>query len=722
MGRDIREGRGRCEVMKKLAKALVLILSVSLVCFPILQVGYAQGADAQGSIVEEQGSEATPASEEADESTAETGAAETGTTEGSTSSETPSTEAGTGQVASETTDANANAAAAGAAEATTVTADDDSQVARDVRGLLLTDEGHAVDGSHLWFDLSYSKKNASDTARPGDYLTLTLKGSDAARSTNLKVDPGHFSSVTTTQDENGDTVYHLVFGDLASSALAGGVMFSATANNQTDGPKQLEVDFGGISTLIVDGKNPDDDGGNDGDVLNKKVQSGSHYFSENYYIAGQESALSYRLLFNEESVYKGSITITDPIPQGASLVDGSLHVYQLVPMPKGSSRKYYRALDISLYASVRDGDIVIDLGDYYGASGMSLPIEVAYSLKVDPGWASDIVNVATASWTDESGSHSVSSQVRMYTGNENSAAFGIKTVDRTVVSTDPDDQLVTYTIKFWNDQGFAAGAIQLVDELDPHVRFVSAEPNEYYVVEQDPNDPQRLVIRNTKDIDGSLETYATFTTDFTNVPVGYTVANTVGGNTTKTTKCGGGLVLTAQKTIDGSGTPSDGQFAFELLSADGTVLQTKRNGGDGVVTFDEIPYTTDDVGKTFVYQVREVAGDGGAYRYDGSVYAVSVTPELELDADGNPTGRILAVPSYEKDDVAAVAIEFDNATVTPPHDDGHGNQAGETSVKPASKALPSTGDAALAAPILPMAAIAAALIAGSVLAGRNRQR
>ena len=190
--------------------------------------------------------------------------------------------------------------------------------------------------------------------------------------------------------------------------------------------------------------------------------------------------------------------------------------------------------------------------------------------------------MATASWTDESGSHSVSWQVRMYTGNENSAAFGTKTVDKTVVSTDPDDQLVTYTIKFRNDQGFSAGAIQLVDELDSHVGFVSAEPNEYYAVEQDPSDPQRLVIRNTNGIDGSSETYVTFTTDFTNVPVGYTVANTVGGNTTKTTKCGGGLVLAAKKTIDGSGTPTDGQFAFELLSADGTVLQTKRNDGDGV--------------------------------------------------------------------------------------------------------------------------------------------
>ncbi|WP_058985409.1 Spy0128 family protein [Hugonella massiliensis] len=152
--------------------------------------------------------------------------------------------------------------------------------------------------------------------------------------------------------------------------------------------------------------------------------------------------------------------------------------------------------------------------------------------------------------------------------------------------------------------------------------------------------------------------------DMSNVPVGYTVKNSVGGNTTKTTKYGGGLVLTAKKTIDGNGTPKDGQFAFQLVSDNDTAIQTKRCDGTGAITFDEISYSISDVGKTFTYQVKEAPGDDASYTYDSSVYTVTVTPQLETDSDGNPTGIIIATPSISKAGTAVDGMAFDNTSNT----------------------------------------------------------
>lgn len=71
----------------------------------------------------------------------------------------------------------------------------------------------------------------------------------------------------------------------------------------------------------------------------------------------------------------------------------------------------------------------------------------------------------------------------------NSAANGEKSVDKSIISTDPEDQYVIYTIKFWNSNGFSAGEINLRNVLDPYVRFVSADSNEYFSIVQDSDNP-----------------------------------------------------------------------------------------------------------------------------------------------------------------------------------------------------------------------------------------
>ena len=161
-----------------------------------------------------------------------------------------------------------------------------------------------------------------------------------------------------------------------------------------------------------------------------------------------------------------------------------------------------------------------------------------------------------------------------------------------------------------------------------------------------------------------MTTYVRFVVDMTDVPIGYTVKNTVGGNTTKTVKYGGGLTLTANKTINGSQKPDKGQFNFQLLTSTGKVLQTKKNDENGQIHFREISYDKNDVGKTYTYTIKEVPGPDNPYTYDNSEYTVTVIPQLEYDASGNETGRILANPTYQKNGTNVDAITFDNQVAT----------------------------------------------------------
>ena len=125
----------------------------------------------------------------------------------------------------------------------------------------------------------------------------------------------------------------------------------------------------------------------------------------------------------------------------------------------------------------------------------------------------------------------------------------------------------------------------------------------------------------------------------------------------------GSVSLTATKTLEGASLTA-GQFSFQLLDANGDVLQTKTNAADGSVTFDAIPYTQDDMGgaatatKTYtVHEVIPVQQETG-YHYDTEDVTVSVT----LTDDG--AGKITAVPTYTKAGVAADAASFTNTYST----------------------------------------------------------
>lgn len=99
---------------------------------------------------------------------------------------------------------------------------------------------------------------------------------------------------------------------------------------------------------------------------------------------------------------------------------------------------------------------------------------------------------------------------------------------------------------------------------------------------------------------------------------------------------------------------ADNEFQFTLskLNPDTHLydpVQTGvKNRADGSIPFADVPFTQADIGKTYTYIIREVAGTEGGMAYDQTVMTVTVA----ITDDGN--GHLLVSPSYPDD------TEFNN--------------------------------------------------------------
>ena len=82
--------------------------------------------------------------------------------------------------------------------------------------------------------------------------------------------------------------------------------------------------------------------------------------------------------------------------------------------------------------------------------------------------------------------------------------------------------------------------------------------------------------------------------------------------------------ITTSKILEGRDLQG-GEFSFNLLDENGTVLQTKQNAADGTVTFDAIAYTEAMIG-THQYTIKEVVpADQANIQYDEGQVDVTVT-------------------------------------------------------------------------------------------------
>lgn len=151
----------------------------------------------------------------------------------------------------------------------------------------------------------------------------------------------------------------------------------------------------------------------------------------------------------------------------------------------------------------------------------------------------------------------------------------------------------------------------------------------------------------------------------------------------------GSARVVAAKVLDGASL-TEGQFSFELLDADGNVLQTAKNAADGSVTFDELTYGAADAGKTYVYHVREVNDGQANVTYDSAVRGFSVAV-----ADDRQ-GHIVATVSGADD------LTFTNAYNEPstPDQPGAPSDTPEGPGGEQAPELPNTGDQSASLPLL----------------------
>lgn len=95
----------------------------------------------------------------------------------------------------------------------------------------------------------------------------------------------------------------------------------------------------------------------------------------------------------------------------------------------------------------------------------------------------------------------------------------------------------------------------------------------------------------------------------------------------------GAIALTKSVDVhDGSFQMKAGDFAFELVGSDGTVLQTQKNDAEGKVAFDELTF---DHAGTFIYTVREVQPTPSAPGVPGVTYTGKTYTLTYVVADNN---------------------------------------------------------------------------------------
>lgn len=163
-----------------------------------------------------------------------------------------------------------------------------------------------------------------------------------------------------------------------------------------------------------------------------------------------------------------------------------------------------------------------------------------------------------------------------------------------------------------------------------------------YVVEEY-NIPSEWTLDSSTSTQGTLSANRTSTATFTNA---YSAA--------------GQIALIARKAFEGDTTRA-GQFNFELLDSKGAVIEAATNMGpdlevtDGVgeanpyyglasVHFTPLSFTQADIGKTYTYKIREIAGTDPSILYDDHEETVrvsiadagngSLNITAEYDADG----------------------------------------------------------------------------------------
>jgi len=490
----------------------------------------------------------------------------------------------------------------------------------------------------------------------------------------------------------GGGLYKLVFSDRAATGLAGSFTIGAYGNNASDGSVQTVVSVGGASKTITVGGASHGEAGQETRAIEKWAPNGGTNYAQDTAQTGvygvtdpdDDSTFTYMIEVNPRQSRMTRAKVTDVVPAALVLDTDSIRITAM-----GAGGGELPADEVARIATVDGNRLVFDFGDRMAQGDVHY--RISYQVTAPAGTKTRMTNTADIDYADEDGADVATSRFIVRPAGGYDDSVGYKSVDKTRVSDDPDDQTVTYSVTFESENEFAAGRIDLVDRLDPNVRYVDSAGSRYFGLTYDAAS-HSVLITNTEPIPADAIQTVTIVTDFTDVPVGYTVSNTVGGNTVKTRKMSGALSLSARKTVNGSILPeAAGSYRFDLTAADGTVLETASNDASGDIVFGTLYFGEADLGKTFTYKVTEEKGTDASVVYDPSVYTVTVRPVAADDAA--TSGRIVAIPVVTDDGGDVVdGISFDNIVERKPVEPGAGTDGGHSSrVLPSSDSSTTTG-------------------------------
>ena len=135
-----------------------------------------------------------------------------------------------------------------------------------------------------------------------------------------------------------------------------------------------------------------------------------------------------------------------------------------------------------------------------------------------------------------------------------------------------------------------------------------------------------------------------------------------------------------------AGAPADG--AYTIPAADVPMPEGTPQGqtsvtipnGEGRFTFNNITFTQDHDGNTYVYKITEVNGGANKVTYDSSEYVASVAVTTTTDEQAH-TATIVATPSYTKNGEAYNVTEQNPLTFANSYDPDDAVLTGETAIK-----------------------------------------
>lgn len=484
-------------------------------------------------------------------------------------------------------------------------------------------------GYSVFFTVDYSIDRGQ--VKPGDYLYISIPADIDEKGVDISANAQHFASQTRegTSSDGKNVLWRLVFGKQAESAIAGSMSILATMN--AAGDKTISV--GKDSKTVTVHKSAPSSGSGvqwniNKDVSQRDAKFAGYDYSANYgegsamvqnYNSDQDKVITYNLYLNGRREHMHDVVATDTLPEGETFVNEE----PIISM--GNKRMSTSEGDYTLR---KDGQIMTITFH----KPVTDQVRITYKV-LAKGNASGVfyVNNFKVNYKLD-GDDTVYQAERDHEliGTGNSAANGIKSVDRTVISENDTNQLVRYSFKFWTSDGagFAPGKISLQDQLNPYLRFMYADPNPLFDITFKDG---VVSISNKTQIQNNKSVTASFVVDFSQVPAGSIISNTNGANTVKTVKAG--AVLRAHKELKNQPL-KESQFKFKLEQVadvqgnpykSGTpVTDEATNNAQGNIVFDKLSF---DKPGTYYFAISEIAGSDSKYTYDSNRYIATVNVE-----------------------------------------------------------------------------------------------